>query len=162
MILGEEILRYYIKKHKLIENFSDECLNGAGYDLRVERIYTLEEGGGVMKEKQKSPKIRAIGFTSYKLHPGEYILLETIEKVNLPLNIAARILPRSSIFRYGCGLQTAVVDPGFSGTLTIGMYNFSTYPFTLEKGARVAQIVFEEIKGKSEGYKGRYQGGKVV
>ncbi len=34
--------------------------------------------------------------------------------------------------------------------------------FSIQRGARVAQIVFEEVKGRAEVYSGKYRGGKVV
>ena len=96
------------------------------------------------------------------LAPGEYVLIETIEKVNMPENLIARVLNRSSLFRCGCSLFTAVVDPGYCGILTIGFKNLSEFPFEIEIGARVGQVVFETVKGETKLYCGRYQGGKVV
>jgi len=80
----------------------------------------------------------------------------------MPKNLMARILPRSTLFRAGCSLISAVVDPGYRGTLTMGLKNLSDTAFYLERGARIGQIVFEEVAGETVSYNGRYQGGRVV
>lgn len=162
MILSHQKILKAIKEKKLIENFSQSCLEGAGYDLRIGKIYRLESSGFIGKKKQRQAKVEEIKKKEYTLSPGEYILTETMEKVNIPSNLLARILPRSSLFRMGCSLITAVVDPGFKGTLTMGLKNLSQQKVTFQKEARVAQIVFEEVTGKAKNYEGRYQGGKVI
>jgi len=80
----------------------------------------------------------------------------------MPGNLVARILPRSTVFRNGCALITALVDPSFKGTLTMGLKNLSGFEFRFQPGARVAQLVFEEVSGETKPYEGHYQGGKVV
>lgn len=162
MILGRaEILRL-TEEDGLIENFDENCLESAGYDLRVDRIYTLDKASSIKVSAVNPPEITEADFDLYELKPNQYILLETYEKVNMPSDIVGRILPRSSVFRCGCMLATAVVDPGFHGTLTLGLKNVSSAAFKLERKARVAQILFEEVRGLTKPYSGRYQGGKVV
>jgi len=162
MILGHSDILSAVKEKGLIENFIHANLKGAGYDLRVGRIYKLKSGGLISVKDRRTPEVEEIIDKIYKLMPNEYVLLETVEKVIIPSNVIARILPRSSVFRSGCMLITAVVDPGFKGTLTMGIKNISEHPFELEKNSSIAQIVFEEVSGKTKLYSGRYQGGKVV
>ncbi len=162
MILARNRILLLVETKNLIEPFSEECLEGAGYDLRAEKFYRILSQSHIGVSGRKTPEIKQIESTTYTLLPGEYILVETLEKVNMPLEVAARILPRSSIFRCGCTLITALVDPGFKGTLTMGLKNLSDKKFTLEKGARIAQIVFEQVEGETKEYAGKYQGGKVV
>jgi len=151
-----------VEEEKLIEHFSKDCLEGAGYDLRAGRAYTLESDSRVGVKDRRTPEVKEIIADKITLKPGKYVLIETLERVNMPHNLMARILQRSSIFRCGCMLATAVVDPGYCGTLTMGLKNASSQQFTLEKKARIAQIVFEEVKDSRKAYAGRYQGGKVV
>jgi deoxycytidine triphosphate deaminase len=167
MILSGGKILDLVKEKKLIENFSPECIGGAGYDLRVGKVYKLkilgEREGFIGVSTQINSEVEEIPFEKYSLQPNEYVLVESIEKVNIPKNLVGRILPRSSVFRLGCALLTAVVDPGFQGTLTMGLKNLSPgKKFTFQKGARIAQIIFEEILGKAKSYEGRYQGGKVI
>jgi dCTP deaminase len=162
MILSAERIRKQVTEEKLIEDFSEKSLNGAGYDLRVGRFYKIRGEALLGVEKRVLPEADEIKADEITLKPGEYLLIETLEKVHMPKNLMARILPRSTLFRAGCSLITAVVDPGYYGTLTVGLTNLSGAVFRLEKGARVGQIVFEEVSGEATEYNGRYQGGKVV
>jgi deoxycytidine triphosphate deaminase len=162
MLLSRQKILELVKGKNLIENFDESCVESAGYDLRVGRAYKLESDSHLGVKERRNPKVREIEFERYNLILGEYLLIETIEKVNIPDNILARILPRSTLFRCGCSLITAIVDPGYKGTLTMGLKNLSEFNFEFEKGSRVAQIVFENVDEKTKGYNGKYQGGKVV
>jgi len=162
MILGRERIRELVEAEKLIEDFEVECLEGAGYDLRVGKFYKLSSKTHLGIKERKMPDIQELPGDHTTLTAGEYVLAESVEKVNMPAGVAARILPRSSLFRLGCSLKTALVDPGYKGALTMGLMNVSGHEFTVERGARIAQIVFEEVLGETTLYDGRYQGGKVV
>lgn len=162
MILSGKDILSRVKKDNLIESFSEDGLGGAGYDMRIGNIYTLEKGGSLEVDGVKTPDVDEVDSLTYVLKPHQYILIESLEKVNMSNDLMARILPRSSIFRCGCSLITAVVDPGFHGTLTMGLKNVSDFDFEIEKNARIAQIVFEEVSEKTKSYDGKYQGGKVV
>lgn len=162
MILSHQKIQELVKKKNLIENFDINCVESAGYDLKVGKIYRLNSDSYLGVKDRKTPKITEIEFKKYKLKSNQYLLIETIERVNIPENILARILPRSTLFRCGCSLITAVVDPGYRGTLTMGLKNLSESSFEFEKGSRIAQIVFETVDGKTKGYNGKYQGGRVA
>jgi deoxycytidine triphosphate deaminase len=162
MILSAERIKKQVTEEKLIEGFSEKSLSHAGYDLRVGRFYKIRGEAHLGVEQRVMPEVDEIITDEITLKPGEYLLIETLEKVHMPKDLMARILPRSTLFRAGCALITAVVDPGYYGTLTMGLKNMSSASFQLEKGSRVGQIVFEELAGEATSYNGRYQGGKVV
>jgi dCTP deaminase len=146
----------------LIENFNIDSLGGAGYDLRLGKAYLLESDSFLGVSERKTPTVKEITAKKIVLKPEDYVLMETVERVNMPANLMARVLNRSTLFRCGCSLFNAVVDPGYKGTLTFGLKNLSDRNFTVEKGARIAQIVFEEVDGETTEYDGKYQGGKIV
>ena len=162
MILGSEIIKKLTEEKKLIESFDEKSLCGAGYDLRVGKFYEITGASHLGVNGRTLPSANEIFKDVIALGPDDYLLIETIEKVNMPKDVMARILPRSTVFRAGCFLVTAVVDPGYFGTLTMGLKNLSQCDFRLEKGSRIGQIVFEEVSGEANLYDGRYQGGKIV
>lgn len=162
MILSQEKILRLVEEKELIENFNASCLEGAGYDLRVGKFYRIKGSSHLSIDHRHLPEVEEIRSDQVILKPDEYLLMGTIERVNMPRNLMARILPRSTIFRGGCSLITAVVDPGYSGTLIFGLKNLSGCEFKLEKEAKIGQIVFEEILGETKPYEGRYQGGGVV
>jgi len=162
MILSQEKIRKLVQEKKLIEGFSAKSLSGAGYDLRAGKFYKIKGCAHLRVDDRTLPEAEEIEEGELTLKPGDYLLIETMEKVNMPEDLMARILPRSTLFRGGCSLMTAVVDPGYFGALTMGIKNLSGCDFSLSRGARVGQIVFEEVSGDATPYNGRYQGGKVV
>ncbi len=162
MILGSSEIRKLIRKKKLLENYLDENIEGAGVDLRVGKIFHLKSGAKLTTSERVLPEVEEVNENHFVLRPQEYVLIQTIEKVNMPLNICARLLPRSTIQRSGVYQFHSFVDPGYKGKLTFGMKNLGKFNFVFEKGTKICQIIFEEIKGEAKPYKGKYQGGKVT
>jgi dUTP pyrophosphatase len=157
-----ELLKRLKKKPPLIENVEESQVGGAGIDLRAKTFYQLVSSAELSGEHRKLPKVEEIKGGKVILRPGEYVLVETIEKLNTHPDLMALMLNRSTLFRCGVSLRTAVIDPGYVGTLTFGMKNESARAFIIRKGARIGQVVFFEVKGKAELYRGRYQGGNVT
>ncbi len=165
MIGYEEILKLIKQKPSLIENVNEKNIQPSGIDLRVKCIYRLKNSGFLGNSDRMTPDVESVSDMpgeKIRLEPNEFVLVETMEKVNMPKDVMAIVLPRSSLFRCGVSLHTAVVDPGFQGTLTFGMKNLSEFPFEIEIGSKIGQIVFEEVKGNVKLYDGKYQGGKVT
>jgi deoxycytidine triphosphate deaminase len=161
MFLGKAELLRRIKLEGLLEKLNPGSVQGAGVDLRIERLYEPVTEASLHQKGRKLPGLREIRGNPFILKPGIYYLCTTREEVNMPKDLVAFILPRSTLFRCGVSLRTAVVDPGYSGILTIGIKNEGPHDFILEKGSRICQIVFSKVYGEAQGYEGRYQGGKI-
>ncbi|PSG99286.1 MAG: dCTP deaminase [Nanohaloarchaea archaeon SW_7_43_1] len=86
------------------------------------------------------------------IHPGEFILGSTLEKLNIPDNLVARVEGRSSYGRLGIIVHAtaAYVDPGFSGDITLEMQNLGNAPVKLYPEDRVCQVVFEKMTSEAE------------
>jgi dUTP pyrophosphatase len=91
------------------------------------------------------------------LEPGAYNITYN-EVVHLPKDIMALGLSRSSLLRNGASLHTAVWDAGYSGRSESLLVVYNPLGLDLEKNARVLQLVFSKLTGKTGGYQGRYQG----
>ncbi len=176
MYLGSEEILRRIEEEKLLENCDLKNVQGAGVDLEIEKLFEIASGASLGREKRELPELQEIipkvvrkthGLAIargkiFQLAPKKYYLCTTKEKLNMPLDLIAFILPRSTLFRSGVSLRTAVVDPGYIGVLTLGIKNETGHEFTLEKNSRIAQIVFSKVYGKAENYSGKYQGGRVA
>lgn len=81
---------------------------------------------------------------SFMIHPGDFILGSTAERLTLPNDIAAKIEGRSSLGRLGLIIHATAgyVDPGFSGYLTLEISNISRLPIKLYAGMRIGQLAF--------------------
>ncbi len=97
------------------------------------------------------------------LQPGELLLATTRERVELPEDLSAQVLGRSTLGRLGVSVhQTAgFIDPGFKGQITLELSNNGPLGVTLEPGLRVCQIVFNELSSPAQdgygGYGSNYQ-----
>ena len=79
------------------------------------------------------------------LHPGEFVLGATLERVALPDDLVARLEGKSSLGRLGLLIHSTAgfVDPGFDGQLTLELSNVANLPITLYPGMRIGQISFQ-------------------
>ena len=101
----------------------------------------------------------------YILQPNEFILGSTVETVDIPNNILARVEGRSSLGRLGIMIHVTAgfIDPGFLGNITLEIKNVSDQPFELNYLDRICQIVFEWLDDSClYPYDGKYQGDKGV
>ncbi len=102
----------------------------------------------------------------FMLHPGEFVLGSTLEKLTLPNNVVARIEGKSSLGRLGLMIHSTAgfIDPGWSGNLTLELANVSRLPITLYSGMRIGQISFQmtttevDLPYGSKELSSRYQG----
>jgi dCTP deaminase len=170
MILGFDKLKKLVKEKKLLEKLPESELEkkgGASFDLRLGEIYEVLSEGSLGINERKTPETKIIANyekeknKKIKLEPGKYYVVKTIEKVNTPKELAFKIIPRSTLFRSGINILGGFGDPGYCGEITLGLVNLNNFPFEIEMGARIANIVFHIIDGEAEEYNGTYQGGKI-
>lgn len=170
MILGVSKLLKLVKEKKLVENLSERELEnpeGAGFDLRLGDIYEISGNGFLGIQERKTPKSKLLAQYNPKrkrtfiFKPGKYYLLKTVEKVNTPENILILFRPRSTLHRSGLTIFTANASPGYQGELVFGIINLGPSQVKIELGARVVHAMFYEVKGKTNLYRGQWQGGRV-
>jgi dCTP deaminase len=100
------------------------------------------------------------------LHPGEFVLGQTLEWVEIPNDLVARLEGKSSLGRLGLLIHSTAgyVDPGWKGTLTLELSNVANLPIALYFGMKIGQISFFEMSGPvdrpygSAGLGSKYQG----
>ncbi len=171
MILGPKKLLELVHSIKLVEGLSERELTnpeGAGFDLRLGEVYKISGEAFLGETHRKTADIELVqsfkeGETrSIVIKPGDYFLVATIEKVNIPLNLTANFKPRTTTFRSGLFLRTGNVAPGYSGKLTFGLKNEGPIEVTIEMGARFVHMQVEEVLGDGAQYRGQWQGGRVA
>jgi len=81
------------------------------------------------------------------LHPGEFALGATLERVQLGDDIVARLEGKSSLGRLGLMIHSTAgfVDPGFNGHLTLELSNVAQLPIAIYPGMRIGQISFYQM-----------------
>jgi dCTP deaminase len=106
------------------------------------------------------------GDDPFILHPGEFVLGQTLEWVELPDDLVARLEGKSSLGRLGLLIHSTAgyVDPGWKGTLTLELSNVANLPIALYAGMRIGQISFFRMSSPverpygSKGLGSKYQG----
>lgn len=169
MILGTDIILNLVNEKSLVSNLCNRELNnpeGAGFDIRVGEVYTMEGECFLGVEKRKTPDIKKVAEygkdKEYVLKPGEYVLIKTMESVKIPDNIAMFTFARGTLQRCGVLLLATKTDPGYYGELTFALKNLGDRDFRFELGTRVAHVMFMEVAGKTELYRGQWKGGRVT
>jgi len=169
-VLGIDEIHKRVKKNKLIENLGSRDLNnpeGVGIDLRLGSVHKIVKGGAFIEAdgdvlgNRKGVETKQINKDWIVIKPGEYYLVQTIESINTPLDLMPIVHVRTSLFRAGLLLLNSKTDPGYCGKLTMGLTNLSPFPVKLQIGARICNIIFHKIKGKTISYRGQHQGGRV-
>ncbi len=132
MILSSsEIVRRLQDGDLVIEPYNSASQQPASYDLRVAGETVLPRGACT--------------------------LVPSIERVELPADLAATLRCRSSLARRGVLLGGGFVDPGFRGQLTLCLTNAGAEEIRLAAGDRVVQMILQEVLNGGRLYAGRYQ-----
>lgn len=97
------------------------------------------------------------------LSKGQSLVIETIEKINLPnsskYSILAQVEPRFSLSRMGILMLKSDADPGYSGKMVFRLINVGPFKFVkLTTGTRIAKVRFVNVAGENPPYVGQYGG----
>jgi deoxycytidine triphosphate deaminase len=138
-----------------------------GYDLSLKAVQQISGKGVAMGKVLKSgttlttytpmSTIMVDGAEGWILYAGVYDLTFN-EGCNIPDNRTGFIKQRSSLYRNGTIINSAVFDPGFK-TDNMGTVAYVFETIFIEKDARVAQMYFHENES-AEKYDGQWQNDK--
>ena len=160
----QDIYRLLKKKPPLIEGLVnlEEQVQPNGVDLTLRELALLQSAGkiGVTNSQRVVSDLAPLVFDGLgfiDVVPGVYIITYN-EIVHLPNNIMALARPRSSLLRCGVTVNTAAWDAGYSGRSQSLMVVYNPQGFRLQRNARIIQLIFFKLTGKTQGYQGVYQG----
>jgi len=159
----DDILALIKSNPPLVECYLDleAQLQTNGFDLSLRSVSHFTSTGKLALDNRNrvlsQQKKMEFGAGGLHLDPGAYSVTYN-EIVHLPKDIMALGLSRSSLLRCGASLHTAVWDAGYSGRSESLLVVHNPLGLDLEKDARVLQLVFSKLSGKSQGYQGGYQG----
>jgi dCTP deaminase len=96
------------------------------------------------------------------LHPGDFVLGTTHERVEIPPDLLAHVQGRSSLGRLAVVIHATagVVDPGYRGQITLELSNLGTAPVALTPGMRISQLILTEMKRPADRPYGSERGSK--
>ncbi|MCK0472897.1 dCTP deaminase [Halalkalibacter sp. APA_J-10(15)] len=164
MILsGKSIQERWEKREISISPFErTRQIQPASVDLRLGNEFKIVDQDKVELLKMDQPSIYKnieVIRNRIVIPPHSFMLATTLETIKLPNHLTAFVEGRSSIGRLGLFIQNAGwVDPGFSGQITLELYNSNQVPIEVQVGRRICQLVIAELDEKTFPYKGKYAG----
>ncbi len=173
MILSDISIKKAIDEKRIIINpYSEKDVQPASVDVHLSNTILIFKNSVApyIDLKDEIPdlteEVKIKKDVPFILHPGEFALGSTLEKLTLSNDIVSRIEGKSSLGRLGLLIHSTAgfIDPGWDGNLTLELANVSRLPITLYYGMRIGQISFQEMTTEVENpygsakLKSRYKG----
>jgi dCTP deaminase len=161
----------------VIDPLGDSAMQPSSVDLRVDRYFRVfrNDTTPYIDPKQAQEDLTELVEVgdgpedAFILHPGEFVLGSTLERVALGNDLVARLEGKSSLGRLGLLIHSTAgfVDAGWDGHLTLELSNVANLPIAIYPGMKIGQISFlrmtseasfpygsGEAKSKYKGQKG--------
>jgi len=170
LILSDREIRAAIDSGALvIDPFDPSMVQPSSIDLHVDSEFRVFDNTRYPYIDVKQPMEDLTSLVEVKpdepfiLHPGEFVLGSTFEKVTLGTDIVARLEGKSSLGRLGLLIHSTAgfVDAGWSGHLTLELSNVANLPITIYPGMKIGQLCVFQMTSPAErpyGSTGKYQG----
>ncbi len=172
MVLSDRSIREALAAGLIvIDPFDESCIQPSSVDLHVDQYFRLFRNHtsrviDVREDQEDLTELVDVGEEPLILHPGEFVLGSTTEKVTLPDDLVARLEGKSSLGRLGLLIHSTAgfVDAGWDGHLTLELSNVANLPITVYPGMKIGQISFLQMTTAADhpygsaGLKSKYQG----
>ena len=173
MVLSDKSIKDQIERQRIVVSPLDpEDIQPASIDLHLDRQilkFTNSRQAFIDVKESLDDLTEIIDIPDdrpFILHPGEFALGSTIENIELPDDLVARLEGKSSLGRIGLVIHSTAgfVDPGWKGHLTLELSNLARLPITLYYGMKIGQISFLQLTTAairlygSESLQSKYQG----
>lgn len=159
-VLSDRDIKIALRAGKIIINpVSEEQIGPSSIDLRLGNKFLIFKHAEVthinpieIQERDLMEMIKIEEGKSFIIHPGEFVLGNTMEYIKIPHDIVARLDGRSSWGRLGIVIHSTAgsVDPGFEGQLTLEIANISNVPVMLWPGLRICRLTFDTLTSPAE------------
>jgi dCTP deaminase len=151
VILSDRTIREELASGRIVIDPLDHAdIQPSSVDLRIDRYFRVFRNHSmkvidVKEDQEELTELVEIGEDdAFILHPGEFVLGSTAERVALPNDLVARLEGKSSLGRLGLLIHSTAgfVDAGWDGHLTLELSNVANLPITLYPGMKIGQISF--------------------
>ena len=159
MILSDVTIREELAAGRIIiDPLSEDAVQPSSVDLHVDRYFRVfrNDTTPYIDPKQHQEDLTELVEVSdegaFILHPGEFVLGSTLERVALPDDLVARLEGKSSLGRLGLLIHSTAgfVDAGWDGHLTLELSNVANLPIALYPGMKIGQISFLRMTTAAE------------
>ena len=171
MVLSDRTIKAEIEAGRIVvDPFDEAMVQPSSVDVRVDRRFRVFRNARYPFIDVRQPMeeltepVEISDDEPFILHPGEFVLGQTLERVRLPDDIVARLEGKSSLGRLGLLIHSTAgfVDPGFEGNLTLELSNVANLPVTIYYAMPIGQISFVRVDQPVERPYGAERGGQQV
>ncbi len=142
----------------VIDPMGDNAIQPSSVDLRIDRHFRVFRSHtlGLIDVKENLEELTELveigADEAFILHPGEFVLGSTLERVVVPEDLVARLEGKSSLGRLGLLIHSTAgfVDAGWDGQLTLELSNVANLPITLYPAMKIGQISFQQMTTPAE------------
>jgi dCTP deaminase len=158
-VLSDRDIRAAIEAGEVvIRPYDPSDLQPSSVDLHLDRRFRVFRNNRYAYIDVRSPQPDLTEMLSvaddepFILHPGEFVLGQVLEWVELPNNLVSRLEGKSSLGRLGLLIHSTAgyVDPGWKGNLTLELSNVANLPIALYYGMKIGQISFFRMSSAVE------------
>jgi dCTP deaminase len=160
MVLSDRTIRQLLEDGRIgIDPYDDELLQPSSVDVRVDRFFRVFRNSRYPYIDVKEPmedltELVEVGDDEqpFILHPGEFVLGSTLERITLPDDLVARLEGKSSLGRLGLLIHSTAgfIDPGWDGHVTLELSNVANLPITIYVGMKIGQLSFVQLTEPAE------------
>jgi dCTP deaminase len=159
MVLSDRTIRRFIDEGRIeIDPFEEELVQPSSVDVRVDRLFRVFHNARYPYIDVKQPMddltelVEVNDDDPFILHPGEFVLGSTLERIRLPDDLVARLEGKSSLGRLGLLIHSTAgfIDPGWDGHVTLELSNVANLPITIYYGMRIGQLSFVQLSEPAE------------
>ena len=154
MILSDRTIKRLLGEGRIeIDPYDEALVQPSSVDVRVDRWFRVFRNSrypyiDVKQEQEELTELVEIDDeTPFILHPGEFVLGSTLERIQLPDDLVARLEGKSSLGRLGLLIHSTAgfIDPGWDGHVTLELSNVANLPITIYFGMKIGQISFVQM-----------------
>ncbi len=154
MVLSDATIARLLAEGKVeIEPYDDSLLQPSSVDVRVDRLFRVFHNNRYpfidvkVEQSELTELVEVDDEHPFVLHPGEFVLGSTLERVRLPDDLVARLEGKSSLGRLGLLIHSTAgfIDPGWDGHVTLELSNVANLPITIYPGMKIGQISFMQM-----------------
>ncbi len=155
MVLSDRSITRLLDEGRIgIDPYDEALLQPSSLDVRVDRFFRVFRNSrypfiDVKQPMEDLTELLEISDEEqpFILHPGEFVLGSTLERVTLPDDLVARLEGKSSLGRLGLLIHSTAgfIDPGWDGHVTLELSNVANLPITLYVGMPIGQLSFVQL-----------------
>jgi dCTP deaminase len=174
VVLSDRTIRRLLDEGRIeIDPYDESLLQPSSVDVRVDRYFRVFHNArypfiDVREPQEDLTELLEADTGPFILHPGEFVLGSTLERIRLPDDLVARLEGKSSLGRLGLLIHSTAgfIDPGWDGHVTLELSNVANLPITIYPGMKIGQLSFVQLSEPAEspygsgGLGSKYQGQK--